>query len=86
MFTWDSFENHWDLLIRECVRRREKTQMLTTNKTFMKLHIAQQKNISYVVVSVATDQIDKHSVRGFSKLLAPNDYTNKFEKLGKNCK
>ena len=39
-----TFENHWNLLLRECPKRREKeTQILTTQKTFTKRHFVQQK-------------------------------------------
>ena len=42
MFTWASFENHWDMLIGEFAKRRQKeTQKLTTPKIFMKTHIVQ---------------------------------------------
>ena len=34
--TWASYENNWALLVRECGKRREKAQQLTTQKTFMK--------------------------------------------------
>ena len=34
MFTWASFENHWDVLLREFAKRRQKeTQILTTDKS-----------------------------------------------------
>ena len=39
MFTWATFENHWDLLLRDCVERREKNPKLTTQKAFIKTHI-----------------------------------------------
>ena len=43
MFTWASFENHWDILLRELAKRRQKeTQLLTIPKIIMKLHIVQQ--------------------------------------------
>ena len=32
---WATFENYWDLLLRECAKRREKeTQILGTQKPF----------------------------------------------------
>ena len=42
-FTLASFENIWALLLRECGKRREKkTQILTSQKTFMKTDVAPQ--------------------------------------------
>ena len=35
LLTCVTFENHWDLLLRECAKRREKeTQLLTAHKIF----------------------------------------------------
>ena len=44
MFTWASFENRWIKLLREFAKRRQKeTQILTTHKIFIKMHIVQLK-------------------------------------------
>ena len=40
---WATFENHWDLLLREYEKIREKeTQMLTPLKSLMETHIVRQ--------------------------------------------
>ena len=39
----------WALLLHVCRKRREKKQILTTHKTFMKTHIVPEKNISYML-------------------------------------
>ena len=38
---WAAFENHWDLLLHECAKTREK-ETYTTHKTSMKTHIVHQ--------------------------------------------
>ena len=42
MFIWASFANHWDLLLRDCDKRRKETEILTTQKSVMKTHIIHQ--------------------------------------------
>ena len=38
-----SFENHWDLLLRECSERREnETQKMSIKKWFIKTRIVHQ--------------------------------------------
>ena len=47
MFTWATFENHWDLILGDCSERREKeTQKFATLLTFRKRIFSNKQKIS----------------------------------------
>ena len=41
---WATFENHWDLLLRECAKRKEKEKKYT-NKTLFKSILSANKTL-----------------------------------------
>ena len=51
-FNWANFENHWDLLLRDCAKAGAKETQIHMSHNFLRKQIFSKKkqNISYVTI------------------------------------